>query len=65
MTSLPPRGTPLVAPSDEGFVGHDDGTFDVWSEVFEEIDQAALDELDRERDGAIPKAGMPATGDVS
>ena len=61
MTPLPPRGTTLIAPSDEGFVEHDDVTFEAWSEAMESIDQATLDELDRDRDGTPARAsGLPA-----
>lgn len=65
MTPLPPRGTTLLAPSDEGFVQHDDGTFAAWSEAFEDIDQATLDALDRERARATHRDGARGAGDAS
>jgi hypothetical protein len=65
MTPLPPRGTTLLAPSDEGFVDHDDGTFDVWSEAFEDIDQATLEALDREHDRVTRGDAARRAGDAS
>lgn len=65
MTPLPPRGTTLLAPSDEGFVQHDDGTFAAWSEAIEEIDQATLDALDREHDRVAGRDDVRRAVDAS
>ena len=65
MTPLPPRGTTLIAPSDEGFVAHDDVTFEAWSDAMESIDQATLDELDRDRDDTWVRPSGRTSRDAS